>query len=46
MKQIMDCLSEIEDQVISGTTHYTITLGDRGASSVADLIDDFARLCN
>jgi lipase len=46
VKQIRDCLPEIEDQVISGTTHYTITLGDRGASSVADLIDDFARRCN
>jgi lipase len=46
VKQIMDCLPEIEDQIISGTTHYTITLGDRGASSLADLIDDFARRCN
>jgi lipase len=46
VKQIMDCLPEIEDQVIPGTTHYTITLGDRGASRIADLIDDFARRYN
>jgi lipase len=43
VKQIRDCLPEIAEQVIPGTTHYTITLGDRGASRVADLIDDFAR---
>jgi lipase len=46
VKQIMDCLPEIEDQVIPGTTHYTITLGDRGASRIADLIDDFTRRYN
>jgi pimeloyl-ACP methyl ester carboxylesterase len=43
VKQIRDCLPEIEEQVIPGATHYTITLGDRGASRVAGLIDDFAR---
>jgi pimeloyl-ACP methyl ester carboxylesterase len=43
VKQIMDCLPEIEEQVIPRTTHYTITLGDQGASRLADLIDDFAR---
>lgn len=46
VKQIRDCLPEIEEQVIPGATHYTITLGDRGASRVADLIDDFARRCS
>jgi lipase len=46
VKQIMACLPEIEDQVIPGTTHYTITLGDRGASRIADLIDDFTRRYN
>lgn len=46
VKQIRDCLPEIEEQVIHGATHYTITLGDRGASRVADLIDDFARRCS
>jgi lipase len=43
VKLIRDCLPEIEEHTIPGTTHYTITLGDRGASSVADLIDGFAR---
>jgi len=46
VKQIMDCLPEIEEQVIPHTTHYTITLGDYGASRVADLIDDFAQRCS
>ena len=45
VKQIMDCLPEIEEQIIPRTTHYTITLGDHGASRLADLIDDFARRC-
>jgi len=26
-----------------GTTHYTIVLGERGASRVADLIDEFSQ---
>jgi len=42
-KRIKDCLPEMNDEVIPGTTHYTIMLGDRGASRIADLIDDFAR---
>jgi lipase len=46
VKQIMDCLPEIEEHFIPGTTHYTITLGDRGASRIADLIDDFAQRYN
>jgi lipase len=45
-RQMMDCLPEIEEQVIPGTTHYTITLGDHGAARVADLIADFARRYN
>jgi lipase len=46
VQQIRDCLPQIEEQLIPGTTHYTITLGDQGASRVADLIDDFARRYN
>jgi lipase len=46
VKLIRDCLPEIEEHTVPGTTHYTITLGDRGASRVADLIDDFARRCH
>jgi lipase len=45
VKQIRDCLPEIEEQTIPTTTHYTIVLGDRGASRIADLIDEFARRC-
>jgi lipase len=44
-KKIMECLPEIEDEFIPGTTHYTITLGDRGASKIANLIANFARHC-
>ncbi len=43
VKKIMECLPEIEDEIIPGTTHYTITLGDCGASRIANLIDNFAR---
>ncbi len=42
--QMRACLPGMEDQTISGTTHYTIVLG-RGASRTADLIDGFARGC-
>ena len=36
---------ELEEEVIPGTTHYTIVLGERGASRVADLIDEFSERC-
>jgi len=42
--QMRAFLPGMEEQTISGTTHYTIVLG-RGASRTADLIDDFARRC-
>jgi pimeloyl-ACP methyl ester carboxylesterase len=35
----------IEDHKFSGTTHYTIVMGERGASAIADLIVEFARRC-
>lgn len=35
-------LPNLEDEMIPGTTHYTIVLGERGASRVADLIEEFA----
>jgi pimeloyl-ACP methyl ester carboxylesterase len=44
-EQMRACLPGIEEELIPGTTHYTIALGERGASKVADLIDDFARRC-
>jgi len=45
MPKFRECLPEMEEEVISGTTHFTITLGDRGASRVADLIVEFAEAC-
>jgi pimeloyl-ACP methyl ester carboxylesterase len=35
----------IEDHKLSGTTHYTIVMGERGASAIADLIVEFAHRC-
>jgi len=35
----------LEEELIPGTTHYTIVLGERGASRVADLIDEFSERC-
>jgi hypothetical protein len=35
----------MQEEMISGTTHFTITLGERGASRVADLIVEFAATC-
>lgn len=40
-----ECIPEIEDEMIKGTTHFTITLGERGATRVADLIVEFADTC-
>jgi lipase len=45
VKSFRECLPEMKDEVISGTTHFTITLGERGASRVADLIVEFAATC-
>jgi lipase len=45
VKLFRDCLPQMKDEVIAGTTHFTITLGDRGASRVADLIVEFAATC-
>jgi lipase len=42
MSSFRECLPEMKDEMISGTTHFTITLGERGASRVADLIVEFA----
>jgi lipase len=45
VKLFRDCLPEMKDEVISGTTHFTITLGEQGASRVADLIVEFVATC-
>ncbi|HKO99652.1 MAG TPA: alpha/beta hydrolase [Pyrinomonadaceae bacterium] len=45
MQSFRDCIPEMKEEMISGTTHFTITLGKRGASRVADLIVEFAETC-
>jgi len=35
----------LEVHTIQGTTHYTLVLGKRGASALADLIVDFSKRC-
>jgi pimeloyl-ACP methyl ester carboxylesterase len=45
MPLFRECVPEMKEEMISGTTHFTITLGERGASRVADLIVEFAELC-
>jgi pimeloyl-ACP methyl ester carboxylesterase len=45
MPRFRECVPEMKEEMISGTTHFTITLGDRGASRVADLIVEFAETC-
>jgi len=36
--QIRELVPQLEDHKIPGTTHYTVVLGERGASTIADLI--------
>jgi pimeloyl-ACP methyl ester carboxylesterase len=43
--QMRTFLPQLEEEMIPGTTHYTIVLGERGASRVADLIDEFTQRC-
>ncbi|HVA59515.1 MAG TPA: alpha/beta hydrolase [Mycobacteriales bacterium] len=38
-------VSAFEHRVVPGTTHYTIALGDPGASVVADAVVEFAESC-
>lgn len=45
VEQIRTFLPELQEETIPGTTHYTIVLGERGASRVADLIDEFTERC-
>jgi len=45
MDRFRECVPHLKDEVIAGTTHFTITLGERGASRVADLIVQFAEEC-
>jgi lipase len=45
MEQMRTCVQAMEEELIAGTTHYTILMGNRGASRIADLVDDFAERC-
>jgi lipase len=45
MEQFRSYVSGMEEETIPGTTHYTIVLGNRGATRIADLLDGFARRC-
>jgi pimeloyl-ACP methyl ester carboxylesterase len=45
MAEMRKYLPGLEVLTIQGTTHYTIALGERGASAIADLIVDFAERC-
>jgi lipase len=43
MPAFRECVPEMKEEMIPGTTHFTITLGERGATRVADLIVNFAK---
>lgn len=45
MEQMRACIPQMEDHLIPDSTHYTMLLGDRGATTVANLIDNFAGRC-
>ncbi|HXP48154.1 MAG TPA: alpha/beta hydrolase [Terriglobales bacterium] len=45
MAEIRRCFPGLEVQTIQGTTHYTLVLGKRGASALADLIVEFSQRC-
>jgi lipase len=45
MPLFRECVPGMKEEMISGTTHFTITLGERGAARVADLIVEFAESC-
>ena len=45
MPAFRDCVPDMKEELITGTTHFTVTLGERGATRVADLIVNFAKMC-
>jgi hypothetical protein len=45
IEQMRAYVPAMEEQTISGTTHYTIVMGNLGATRIADLLDDFAHRC-
>ncbi len=40
--EIRACVPAVEDHKLSGTTHYTIALGERAATRIADLVFELA----
>lgn len=46
VEEMRSYLPAMEDETIPGATHYTIVLGDRGATHIADRIVDFASRCD
>jgi pimeloyl-ACP methyl ester carboxylesterase len=46
IEKMREFVPAMKDQIIPGTTHYTLVMGRRGASKIADLVDDFANLCH
>jgi lipase len=45
IEQMRKLVPAMEDELIAGTTHYTLLMGKTGASRIADLADDFATHC-
>jgi lipase len=45
VEQMRMCVHTLEEELIADTTHYTVIIGNRGASRVADLVDGFASRC-
>ena len=45
MERFRECVPGMKEEMIHGATHYTVTLGARGAKRVADLIVEFADAC-
>jgi lipase len=43
--EIRELVPQIEDRKFAGTTHYTLVLGNYGATQIADLIAEFAERC-
>lgn len=45
VNQIRELVPGLQDEMVPGTTHYTIVLGEHGASRLADVIDEFTNRC-
>lgn len=46
MERMRELLPQMEEVLIPDTTHYTMVLGERGASMIAELVHDFAARCS